>query len=225
MVSRFFDWKKHLAALVIALFIFTIGILIGSNFNTERVRSTEEFIQKQKADYESLQLQYAFINLDLKGCSGLTSALESNLRDLEDSRIKLETYSKDNEKDFKTIQREYMLAEIRYWLLARQTKKACSTDTVSVLFFYQNDDVCDDCAIQGTILTKLKDMFKDKLLVFSLDADSDEKTIGILKKAYNISKTPGLVIEDSQHDGLVELEKLKNLICSNYKDKGEKCGL
>lgn len=224
MVVRCFDWKRHLIALVLAILIFIIGLLIGSKLNSERIVFTEDFIKQQKADYESLQLQYNFLNLDLSGCSGLSSALENNLRDLEDSRVKLESYSKDVKEDFSVVEREYMLTEIRYWLLARQTKRACNTDAVSVLFFYDNNEVCKDCAAQGAILTKLKEDFKDKLLVFSLNSKNDERMIGILKRSYNVTVTPSLIVEDRRVDGLVELEKLKNLICSYYKDKGEMCG-
>ena len=223
MVERSFNAKRHLTALFITALIFVIGLLIGLTLTNERIKSSENFARSQKADYDSLQLQYLYLQ---KGsCPVLEKTLEQNIDDLETQRAKLEEYVKDsNAEEFKLIEREYMLSEIRYWLLAKQSKIDCGSDTVSVLYFYSDvEGECDDCSAQGTILNFLKETFKDRLLIFSIDVNVEDPILSILKKTKNIEELPTLVVEEDTYSGLLETKELKNIICSHYKEPHSEC--
>ena len=223
MVERSFNAKRHLKALFITAVIFVIGLLIGLTLTNERVKASENFARSQKADYDSLQLQYLYLQ---KGsCPILEKTLEQNIDDLEAQRAKLEEYVKDSDaEEFKLIEREYMLSEIRYWLLAKQSKIDCNTDAVSVLYFYSDvEGECNDCSAQGTILSFLKEKFQERLLVFSIDINIEDPMLSILKKTKNINKLPTLVIEEDTYSGLLETEELKNKICSHYKEPHSEC--
>ena len=223
MVVRNFNIKRHLTALIITALIFIVGILIGLNLTNERIKSTENFARIQKADYDSLQLQYLYLQ---KGsCPVLEKTLEQNIQDLEAQRARLEDYVKDSDaEEFKLIEREYTLSEIKYWLLAKQSKIDCGSDAVSVLYFYSDaEGQCKDCSAQGTILSFLKEQFKDRLLVFSIDVNVEDPMLSILKKTKEVNDLPTLVIEEDSYSGLLEQEKLKTIICSHYKEPHSEC--
>jgi len=57
-----------------------------------------------------------------------------------------------------------------------------------------------------------KEYFKDKLRVFVLNVDTDESIVQVLKKTYNITETPSIVIRESTYIGLMEREKLSEII-------------
>jgi len=152
-----------------------------------------------------------------KNCNALLDSLERNIYDLENSRVKLENYIQGSEDvEFGIVKRDYMLTEIRYWLLAREAKKVCPNDIESLLFFYQTDEQCSDCSAQGHILTYLKSIFNEKLLIFSLDVDFDEPMIHILKENYNLKEFPSIVLEDKIYTGLTKKEELINDLCLHH---------
>jgi hypothetical protein len=225
MVQRTFSWKKHLAAFLITCLLFVIGFMIGLRVSDYRLTLLQELNAEQRADFESLQLQYAYLSTSNTSCVALQNALENSVSQLEDSRVKLEQYleASSTPTAFMLEKREYMLAEIRYWLLTGQTEKACGKDHVRILFFYQDDDTCQDCSAQGYILTSLKDTFKEKLLIFSLDATSDEPMVEIIKDVYNVSTTPGIVVDEEVFSGLVLKEDLFTTICSHFAEPSYPC--
>ncbi|MCX6711470.1 MAG: hypothetical protein NT139_00320 [Candidatus Woesearchaeota archaeon] len=227
MVRISIDKRRHLTALLFTILIFGIGILLGFILTDARISYVNDATSQQKLEYDSIQLQYLYISSLLKdeNCPAITKALEENINNLENLRIKLENFmsGSENKIEYINLKREYTLAQLKYWLLSKQTKKLCKQDTVSVLFFYTNDAQCPDCSTQGTILTYLKDTFKDKLLIFSLDSNLNEPMVSILKETYNITKEPTTIIENTKFESLTTKEKLKEVICTYYTTKDPNC--
>lgn len=217
-VDRKIYWGKHVAAFVITCLLFVVGLLIGLNLSDSRLGLLQDFSEQQKADFESLQLQYAYLSASNSSCPAFKNALEQSVGSLENARIKLENYLQTsvNAESFLVQKRAYMLAEIRYWLLAREAEKACGKDSVNVLFFYEEDASCDRCSTQGYVLTSLKETFQNNLLVFSLDVESDEPMVRIITNVYNITSTPSVVVDDEPLRGFVEEDQLFAKICSHF---------
>ena len=94
----------------------------------------------------------------------------------------------------------------------------------SLCDFYETDESCFDCSAQGYVLTYLKNVFGDKLLVFSLDVNFDEPMIQILKENYGVEVLPTLIVEDKVLSGLTKKEELIKELCSYYsKASSELC--
>ncbi len=221
--------NKYLIAFILTIAIFVIGLLLGLIISKEREDYLQTVISESSVGYESLQLQYSYATSQLgeKKCVTLTKTLEENTKILEESRTKLESYIEQaaRESDFNLLKRNYALSQIRYWLLAKQTKQVCSKDMALALFFYSNEEENDyGSRTMGVVLTDLKRSLKDKLLIFSLDYNFDqEPMINILKEAYNVTKTPTLIVEDKKIDGLIDRDELLKVICKSYKTKIEEC--
>lgn len=219
--------RRHLTALFFTMAIFIIGLLLGLLITGSRVSYISNINQQQKLEYDSLNLQYLYISSLLKkeSCSAAIKALEENINKLEEARIKLEGYLSENEyEEFNILKRDYILSEIRYWLLAKQTKEICLQNNVLILFFYTTKENCLYCSIQGEILTSLKDKFKEKVLIFSLDAEFEkEPMINSLKQTYGITSLPTLVIEDKVYSNLIEEKQLQKIICSQIITSLEEC--
>jgi hypothetical protein len=219
-IERKVDVKKHLFALVITALIFTVGILIGLGLSEERINFMSESIGEQQIEYESLQMQLLYLTgQEEKNCEVLLKSLERNIYDLENSRVKLENYiAGDESESFDLVKRDYMLTEIRYWLLANEVEEVCASDAVNVLFFYEKDEVCGDCSTQGYILTYLKDRLGENFLVFSLDVGFDEPMIQILKEGYGVEELPAVVFDNVTFNGLAEKEELFKEFCDKHRD-------
>lgn len=221
---------RYFIAFFLTSAVFIIGILLGYLISEYRASTIEDVTKSQRLDYDSLQLQYLFINsfLQEKNCPAAMKALDKNLHDLELTRLKLEAYLSSpisGTKDFDMLKREYLQSEVRYWLFLKQTEEVCKEekDSVSVLYLYSNEN-CPDCVTQGMILTYLKDKFNEKILVFALDSDfSQEPLIGILKDSYNITSVPSLIIQNQTYQGLMSQEEVLSVICDHYKSSPDEC--
>ena len=220
---------KYIIAGVITLGIFLLGLFLGLAIEGKRVNYIESVSRAQNLEFSSLQLQYAFIDQmsQEKNCIAVQKSFEQNINNLESTRIRLENFDRDatlNKNELDLLKNEYLLAQIRYWMLAERTRKLCGTDLVTVLYFYSDEEECHDCEKQAFVLTYLKKKFKDKLLIFSFDAQFEsEQMIPLLKNTYNVTRFPTLVIEGKSKYGFVSKDSILNDICSIYKQKTEDC--
>ena len=227
VVKRNINYGKYFMAFVFSFLIFVIGIMLGSYLSTERVDYLRDIANKQKLDYESLELQSLYLStaeLRNESCIVLSRILEQSLKTVADAQIKVESYIRQiSDSRYNDIKREYSIAQIRYWLLDKKIKDICEMDSVSILYFY-SDANCDDCGAQGAILTYLKEKLKDRLLIFALDYDfASEPLIELFKIEHNIDSIPSLVIANKSYTGLMTKEKLLEEICPVYESKPELC--
>jgi len=228
MVRITFRKRRYIIAFSLTCFIFFIGFLLGFYFNQERIDYVTEIQIIQNLDYESMQLQYAYIDFvgERESCIFLSKTLEDSLLSLEDLRVKIEKYSTDfnlDDVEYDSLKRQYILAELKYWLLAKKTKEMCERDVVSLIYFYSIDD-CEYCTAQSYILTSLKKSFGESLLVFSIDESFEkEPMVAILKEVYGVDEYPSLIIEDKAFKGLVEKEDLRKYICLELREDPELC--
>jgi len=221
--------KRYFIAALLTLFIFILGIMLGLVIEGKRVQYIESVNRIEKLDYSSLQLQYAYIDQlsQEKNCDAVSKTFESSVKSLIETSGRLENYEQNanlNKEDLHTLKREYILAQLNYWLLAQRTKKICNNDMVAILYFYSTDKECPDCGEQAFILTYLKNEFKDKLLIFALDSTyTDEPMIEMLKDQYEISRYPTLIIENHAFEGFVSKDRIIEIICPMYKEDVDYC--
>ena len=208
---------------------FIIGILIGSQLTSERVKFLQESATEQAIDFESLQAQYLYVSFtnDNRSCAAVEQTFEANVEQLEDTRKQLEEFIKSsqfNQESYNQLKRRYIISQVRYYLLAKSTQEICERDIVTLFYFFSEDSNCSDCTNQGTVLTYLKRLFKDKLLVFSFDGTFEEEPfIPILKKVYNVTEFPTVIVENQELHGLQNRDTLLEEICAHFKGEYPEC--
>ncbi len=221
--------NNYLLAGAITLGIFLLGLFLGLAIEGKRVNYIESVSRQQNLDFSSLQLQYAFIDQlsQEKNCLAVQKTFEQNINNLESTRIRLENFDRDatlNKNELDILKNEYVLAQIRYWLLAERARDLCGSDIISALYFFSDEEKCPDCDKQAFVLTYLKKRFKDKLLIFSFDSEFEqEQMVTLLKKTYGISNYPTIVIDGKPKNGFQSKEAILKDICGYYKEKPEDC--
>ena len=222
---------KYVIAGAITLGVFLLGLFLGLAIEGKRVNYIESVSRRQNLDFSSLQLQYAFIDQmsQENNCLAVEKTFEENINNLESTRIRLENFDRDatiNKNEFDVLKNEYILAQIRYWMLAERTRKLCGSDVVTVLYFFSDEKECQDCDKQAFVLTYLKKKFKDKLLIFSFDSKFEtEPMISLLKTTYNVTSYPTLVIEGKTKTAFQPKESILKDVCSYYKEKTGDCAI
>ena len=219
--------RLYAAAFAITTIIFILGLLLGIIVEERRLSYVENKYKQDKINYESLQLQYLYLATlsEGEGCDAFAATLNTYLKKLEETRIRLEGYAEKGNvfpTEFTELRRQYFIAELNYWLLARKTRETCDSDTVTILYFYTPR--CSECENQGYVLDYLKRVFGDHLLIFALDASfEEEEMIPILKNTFNITSTPVMIVENKKLEGFIQEPDLKEFICKRYTRAPEGC--
>jgi len=211
---------RYVVAAAIAVCVFLLGLFLGLVIENMRIEYVQKNDKLHQMEYNSLQLLYTYVDQlsQSKECEAIPKIYDLSLQHLETTRIRLENYERDstlNEREFNILRREYVQAELRYWLLAQRIKQMCGLDIVSVLYFYSTDKECPQCNEQAFVLTYLKDIFKQDLLIFALDSNYDEEPlIPVLKRSYNIEEYPTIVVDGKVFSGFTGKEIILDEVCS-----------
>lgn len=208
----------YIKAFIISLAIFSLGILAGLSIERFRV---SDFITKmssmenymQEIELEMLYFQEKNEN---HTCDFLNEIIRTTNNNLDLLAAELTKHSEKetifSKSEIESLKKKYTFFLLKGWLLQERVKKDCGTKVVTVLYFYDREE-CDDCLIQGEILSVLKYSFKEKLMVYPLDAKVDTAMIRILINKYNITSFPSLVISEKVYSGIVQKNELRTIIC------------
>jgi hypothetical protein len=213
-----FDAGIFISAAIISTLLFASGLFIGYSINNEKLTSIDDNIRRVTRDIQNFQIEFLF--LDVLGenatCPLLAETLSGINKDSYEIGNKLESYGSESEiqdyNDYVNTKREYSRLLIGYWLLANKLKKTCRMEVDTIVYFYSKD--CFKCDDQSFVLTYFKRMLNEKILIFTLDADLDEPSVQVIKKNYNITEYPSLVINGGVYTGYqskADLERTLNL--------------
>lgn len=222
--------KTYLAVGFISLLVFSLGFLLSVLIDDQRIVRVEKATKVQELNYKSLQFQQLYLNTlsnNTDSCPVFELSLQSSINTLTASLERLEAYKVSanfNSAEFEDLTRAYILDNLRYWLFAKKTKELCSLDFATVLYFY-SDKKCSICPDQGVILSYYKKLLGDRLLVFPINADleSSEASVAMLKKRYNVTAYPTIMVGESRHEGVVSKSELMPIICGSFKTPVEEC--
>ncbi|MGM5484548.1 MAG: hypothetical protein ACQEP1_01620 [Nanobdellota archaeon] len=229
MVRSNFKKRRYFAAFFITLGIFLIGLLLGFVLESKRVDYITEKNKEQSLDLESLQLQYQFLEsmTGSRDCDAYMRTFDTYLKDLEDTRIRLERYKDNadvNEEDFRRLWRKYILAQLRYYRISKEANEVCDVDKVTVLYFFSDKKECPNCEEQAFVLNYFKKLLKEDILVFSIDANFErEPLVKMLKERYEVDDYPTLVIGDKVKEGLTDKDEILSIICDKFSESPEVC--
>lgn len=206
--------KAYVFAAVLSLILYSIGIITGIFIQKQSQNSVEDKLEQIQRSIENTQLEYLYISSlgDKISCDSLKTLVDETTKNvwiIGDELVRIED-SNMNQK-FIELKKEYSLLSIRAWILNNYFKVKCNSDDKIILYFYSIP--CEQCITQGKILDDLRENeLKGKLKVFVLDINVDEPMVDLVKKTYNISNTPSLVVENKTIYGLAEKNQILSLI-------------
>src|SRR3989344_1226738 len=215
--------SKYFVAGIITVLVFSLGLTMGLILEDHRYNLIELVNAEQETRYLSLQLQYLYLTSfsNYNNCPILETALKEATTQLDESLRGVIEYEDENEVNDKRkilVQRRYIVDNLRYWLLAKESKEKCSLDIVPIIYFHNAD--CPSCPNQGTILTYYKKIFGEQLLVFPINIDlrNEEPMVELVMNQFSIDSLPTLIVDNKKYVGVVRQEQLKEIICSSLKN-------
>lgn len=213
----------YMVSLVITVVIFILGLLVGFSIERFLLANLENRASVIETSIQEIELELLYFqSLDIEdSCSFLKEIARKTNNKLDIFANQLSGYSKDRilftRGEVSEIKTKYTLLLVKDWILQEKIRSDCNASVVSVLYFYSTDS-CDECILQGDILTILKESLRDKLMVFPLDTEIEYDMIDILMTQFNITYMPSLVIDGVTYDGIMSKGQLTEIICEKLPD-------
>jgi hypothetical protein len=220
-------WVRHLGVLFLTIVIFTLGIFIGGNLEQMRVQNLYTQLQEQDVNYQNIVTEERYIDylVGLKekegnnvSCELIKDSYYTSIKNLDDSRIKLENYINTGsvkEEEFARLKQHYANVQINYWILANRINDLCDSNMNPILYFYTNDKDCPSCQDQGVHLDYVKKKLGREVLIFSLDSQK-EGPIKLLAQRYGVNQrgVPAVVIDENIY-GFLTNDEVFDVLCEN----------
>lgn len=215
MVSKKYHKYIFLTSGVIALLIFSAGILLGWTLDNYRVNEIIKLIRENEINSESYFVEEEFLEtFGGDKCELLSKRINDLFLKLSKTGQELSLYESKNifnNGEFDYLRSKYFLLEIKFYTLLYDMDQNCEENRTVILFLYKRDDEASKS--QGYVLDSLVKKYKEKLIVLSIDKYYEDENIKILSAKYNITKTPTLIINfDLKKEGFMNKEKLDDII-------------
>ncbi len=189
------DWSKVLLAFLIAVFLFSFGMLLGylgSKIIEGASISIADSTKNEIANLETLnELEKSY------PCSSSTLDIATNrlgyLSDIIDS---METQRGKNDAEVLELKKLYSVVEVRHMLLLKQREENCHANYTIMLYFYSNDKECKDSVDSvAFILTYMRNKYPN-VRVYSYDIGLKSDVVDVLKENYNVTGCYKVIVNE-----------------------------
>lgn len=212
------DSKKYLLTLLITVTIFVTAFFASTYFSSLRTGNVKEIQDTIAIDILSSETQFDL--LKEVPCSNVNETmLSEQLSDLAEKLSHTEGERGADDATVLYLKKYYSLLQVKDYLLSKKLTEKCgqAKKSVFIIYFYTNKGNCPECARQGYVLTRLKQIYPE-LRVYSFDYDLDLSVIDSLKAIYKIGDTlPALIVEDKLYSGFKTIEELESLLPESVK--------
>ena len=212
--------KYNVIAIVLATLFFLIGIFFGTLMQTESVSSSERVLSNVETKFNDIETSMILLNMKSDiACEYYNIKLkeiDNQLTSLTPTIVKMEKDVSLKEQSYKELKTRFINLRLKYWILNEKDREMCNPNKTTILYFYTTNGVCRDCEQQGVILSYVMNKVDKKdIIVAPVDMTEHILLLDIIKKTYNITKAPALLIDNSVvYKGLVEKDKIYNYLCN-----------
>ena len=209
MVDKNIYWKGA----AIALILFLISVSIGYYLESIKYKQMTNEINALNLEIDSSSTMLLFvqtIGYNKSNCKTVTSALEPMSIQVSQLREKLERGKSNIFINYNNLRSLYYLTNLKLFLLTNENNLFCHNKKNTILFFYNADNVCPSCVVQGKILNDIKKDFKEELYIFAFPYDIENPAaLNMLKAYYTIKSAPSVVINGEILNGLQSEKKIR----------------
>jgi len=204
---REYHWNRFLLTFIISTFLFVVSIGFGSFLSVQKVYDIEDMQYDLITDVNSNDLAYLLYMQE--PCKvKIDDKFNQELYDTGRRLSFMETQRGRYEKEVVNLREYYSLLEIKQYLFMKDIKEECNRDYYLILYFYEECDMCQD---QGFLLKYFKDKY-DNVFVYSFDFYSSNEAVQNIKKMYNVTKVPSVVINGKTYNEFISKEEMEKIL-------------
>jgi len=207
----------YIEALVLSVFIFLSGIMVGIWLDNYRVSKIREELLSDSVFWDDSLFLTKFTQL--YESSSCDEALKMNLlynqkiyergKEIEDA-IKLNQFAPEMKEELK----RYTLMQVQFWFNSIELKKRCNFTYHTVVhlqqFYPASEQARIDNMAQSNVMLQLKNICGNKIMLIPITTDLNLTTTEAILAKYNITRLPAVIIDEEKvFQGPTSLEMLR----------------
>ena len=199
---------SFISATVIFITIFMVASGI-SYYNYQKMSKQNNIIE------EYLNEMDVILNVSAADCGENILLRSSQILDEVGGKLNLleKRFGKNDQRVLE--QKElYSRLEVKHLEIIKTTEEKCGQNYTKIIFFYSNIKPLDEESNRmGFILSSFKKLNSDKIMIYSFDYNLESSIINKLKRDYNITGAPIIVIDEQRQiyaRNIDDLEPYKN---------------
>ena len=204
---------RYIAAFTVSTLIFLIGLYIGSSIANSKLADITYMEQELKIKIMDMELQQVLLTENPCDMEDFTS-LTNELYNVENKISFMEKQVGPYDEKIQRLRHYYFILEIRHWLFFKRLREQCNRNITTVLYFYEKNDKCNSCERQGYILSYLRKKHSSMRL-YSFDVDSSSFAVDTIKKRYNVTSAPTIVVNNEVYKGFQKKADLELALKQN----------
>lgn len=207
-------------ALVVTLFIFGLGILIGIFIENSRTQSAANLYLSSEVSLLDVNLQPEIFNLGGINCRDIVN---SNLQfgdKIYDDAKTLEKYENANEMTSSIIEqhKRYDILRTIFWVNSINIKKECGTPFHTIVYLYDyNVKDMRESSLQATFsnyLSELKQKSGGDIVLIPIAMDLNLTSVDLMAKKFGINQTSIIVDEKRIITSVEDLQNIPKYLSS-----------
>ncbi len=187
---------------VITIIVFLVGVYVGFVLDSMRVEEVKSRITEIDNLWNDVRLMQSYIEEFSNKTEYCDFLLDENLKigdKIYEEGLKVEEYEMTNRfaPFFVLEKKRYALLDLQFWLNSIELKKSCNGNYSTVIYFYSQYNKTIEQGFQDRVLWDLKQKCGPQIIYITFPVDMDISTIGMVKRIYNIEKTPSILINET----------------------------
>lgn len=205
-------------ALIIAVFIFSLGILLGVFLENWRKGNIEALYSESELKLLDLEIQSQILGFKDFSCeNAIKENIEFGDRIFEEAILLQQLEESQTLTEALTMQhKKYDLLRTLFWINSIKIKERCKNPFHTVVYLYKNAPDIDTRAKQNAFsktLSELKDNVGNKIVLIPIAGNMNLTSTESLMKEYNIEKLPVVIVDEKYRVyEIEELPKIESLI-------------
>lgn len=217
-------YQKYIVVFIITVALFASGFYLSNYFNSKKINQLKGIQDKISIDILSSEAQFAL--LAEASCEDISnSSLSHELSDLSERLDYGERTIGANNPDIIALRRYYSLLEIKDYLLMKKMIDRCHIVVPHIIYFYTNQDDCEDCGRQWSTITAIRNKYPE-VRVYTFDYNLDLSATKTLISMYKVpAKFPAMILAGKTYTGFQEFEEIEQNIPELAKQVAEEAAL
>jgi thiol-disulfide isomerase/thioredoxin len=206
---------RFVATFSITALTFLIGIFLGQAVSDYRLSEAQQSQNDLMSSLIGYELAYTLISEhDL--CSTDFTELQIERAKLGRKVSELGERLGQNDSTLRYQTELYHTYQLREYSFLKKVKQDCNKTYPLVLYFYSNNN--DLCVAQGQTLDAIQAKY-NLTTIYAINYEIDNPSVNIIKKIYNVTSTPTLVINENKYEGFIRFEKIEEILYRNTTSK------
>jgi hypothetical protein len=206
------ETKKYVLAFVITSLVFIGALIVSNRISENRLAEVKAIENKIALDILSSETQFALLRESSCRAIDHSTAFSEELNSLTQKLSYMEQNLGADNAEVLNLKKYHSLLQVKDYLLVKQVNEKCGIKPITIIYFYTNQENCEECKKEGYVLTKLREEFPE-LRIYSFDYNLDSSVVKTMKSIYSIENTmPALVINEEAYYGFKDIADIEKLI-------------